>query len=69
MHREILNEMLESERWAKLRTAWTEDELLDINWVWHRLRGEFLEKLSEGICVLTRHCHQDGLTVPTAWPC
>ncbi|KAL5489861.1 hypothetical protein ACEPAI_4693 [Sanghuangporus weigelae] len=39
MHREILDEMLASERWSMLKTVWNEEDLADINTVWHRLDG------------------------------
>lgn len=39
MHREILEGMLASERWAYLVPLWNEEERRDLNMVWHRLDG------------------------------
>ncbi|KAL5532703.1 hypothetical protein ACEPAF_4477 [Sanghuangporus sanghuang] len=39
MHREILDEMLASKRWSVLKTVWNEEDLAEINTVWHRLDG------------------------------
>ncbi|EJD02361.1 haloacid dehalogenase [Fomitiporia mediterranea MF3/22] len=39
MHREILEEMLSTERWSALKTAWNEADLAEINLAWHRLDG------------------------------
>ena len=39
MHRQILDQMLQEDRWVSLKSSWGEKDLQDINLVWHRLEG------------------------------
>ncbi|KAI5117431.1 hypothetical protein M0805_007002 [Coniferiporia weirii] len=39
MHRKLLEDMLSTERWSHLKEVWNDDDLADINLVWHRLDG------------------------------
>ncbi|GBE78747.1 haloacid dehalogenase [Sparassis latifolia] len=39
MHREILDEMLDSPRWKHLASRWNDDERQELVLMWHRLHG------------------------------
>lgn len=52
MHRQILDEMLETPEWESLRSSWSEEERRHLNLVWHRLHG--WPDATEGLRALKR---------------
>ncbi|KAF6752015.1 HAD-like domain-containing protein [Ephemerocybe angulata] len=53
MHRQILDQMLASPEWSSIAPLWSEEELQELNLVWHRLGG--WPDSSEGLRALKKN--------------